>query len=845
MRGWLALSLVPSRPHHSSSIILLFIIQALFFALLLIAAVPLEAKVESDLDILEKLESIDNVFVWDGSGIHNVGRLQMHVCNWGAFGSYAGDRNWSLISDYPSAQWPANSSIEYLYIAGLWVGARRGGVPVVSTASFEFGEFLPSNDPIDKIYTAFEGMRGGARLPSPPDDDNDGTANEDRLNGRDDDGDGLIDEDFAAIGKQMFACEFTDDDPKALIIRPEHTPLGLFVRQESYQWEEDDYADFIGVEYKIANYRGELLEDVYIGFMADCDVGSRLNDDRHNDDMTGLYEGTVCPRKGEREIPVRISVAYFYDDNGDNGAAPGYFGILFLGHDTDPLGDTAPKQIGFTAYHSFASNLDYEEGGDPTNDFQRYELMSKKGKEESTKSPRDYRMLMSTGPFATIEPEKPLRLQVAFVIGYGLDGMLDAAGNAALTFQGSWFNIDGDQETGKEGKETPLYGPVDPIETDSCDGVDEIKDAVKGEVIWINADCRLEDELWDNSLCFKGDATKSDYQTGVDGKETQVKWLVGSAPPPPNMRVIPGDGKVTLLWDNFSETTPDVSTLDFDFEGYRIWRADGWRRPLGTNELTGPSQELWQILEERDYENGVSPDIEFRKPFSEGGWQYEPLLNVENKDQIIEMFEESLLHSPFDTVPCPPGLANDECDTLEAIARYNLGFEGGLQYYKYVDKTVHNGMHYFYSVTAYDHLLIGGVPIRPNLYGYPSSNFIYTNPLSGAQEAVGFNENEVYVVPNPATTGSMGPWRLEPNQDDATGIKVEFRNLPACQSTVRIYTVSGDLVEVLYHDGSSGSLVWDLVSRNGQDITSGIYLFSVEPDDDSFPRTIGKFIVVR
>jgi hypothetical protein len=74
---------------------------------------------------------------------------------------------------------------------------------------------------------------------------------------------------------------------------------------------------------------------------------------------------------------------------------------------------------------------------------------------------------------------------------------------------------------------------------------------------------------------------------------------------------------------------------------------------------------------------------------------------------------------------------------------------------------------------------------------------------------------------------------------------VEFRNLPACQSTVRIYTVSGDLVEVLYHDGSSGSLAWDLVSRNGQDVTSGIYLFSVEPDDDSFPRTIGKFIIIR
>jgi hypothetical protein len=215
-------------------------------------------------------------------------------------------------------------------------------------------------------------------------------------------------------------------------------------------------------------------------------------------------------------------------------------------------------------------------------------------------------------------------------------------------------------------------------------------------------------------------------------------------------------------------------------------------------------------------------------------------------DEIIQMFEESVLYAPLDTVPCPPGLTNEECDTLEAIARYNLRFEDGRQYYKFVDRTVHNGMHYFYSVTAYDHVLVGGVPERPGAYGDPSSNFIYVNPLSDAQQDPDtFDGNEVYVVPNPATTETMGPWRLEPNQDDPTGIKVEFRNLPACVSTVRIYTVAGDLVEVLHHDGSSGTLPWDLVSRNGQDVTSGIYLFSVEPEDGRFPRTIGKFVVVR
>lgn len=65
--------------------------------------------------------------------------------------------------------------------------------------------------------------------------------------------------------------------------------------------------------------------------------------------------------------------------------------------------------------------------------------------------------------------------------------------------------------------------------------------------------------------------------------------------------------------------------------------------------------------------------------------------------------------------------------------------------------------------------------------------------------------------------------------------------------TLRIYTVAGDLVEVMRHDGSGGdgTAAWNLISRNGQDVTSGVYIFSVEPEDGSFPRTIGKFVVIR
>jgi len=98
------------------------------------------------------------VLVLDGSNIHNVGELQMHVSNWGEFGSRPDvglPYSWG-----PSAQWPAGTGVEYLFTAGLWVGALVDGVPAVSTAAYE-NEFRPSQDARDLIYRASEGDKGG------------------------------------------------------------------------------------------------------------------------------------------------------------------------------------------------------------------------------------------------------------------------------------------------------------------------------------------------------------------------------------------------------------------------------------------------------------------------------------------------------------------------------------------------------------------------------------------------------------------------------------------------------------------------------------------------------------
>ena len=131
--------------------------------------------------------------------------------------------------------------------------------------------------------------------------------------------------------------------------------------------------------------------------------------------------------------------------------------------------------------------------------------------------------------------------------------------------------------------------------------------------------------------------------------------------------------------------------------------------------------------------------------------------------------------------------------------------------------------------------------------GVPASNFVYVEPKSAAAESYEYPRRPIYVVPNPATRESMAAWALDPTNDDPSGVKVEFRNLPHVPGVIRIYTLAGDLVIKIPFDGSNGNgtMKWDLISRNGQDVTSGVYLYSVEADDPTFERAIGKFTIIR
>jgi hypothetical protein len=399
------------------------------------------------------------IFVLDGSPVHDVGNLRVHASNWGLIGSMPGGG--LPFSGAPSAEWPKGSDVEYLFAGGLWVGGLLDGVPHVSTSVYEF-EFRPSQDVRDIVYESASGAAGGNRIPSAAaDDDGDGALDEDRLNGYDDDADGMVDEDFAAISDQMLSRQFSDFEPSASQIYPQHVPLNLRVTEESYQFSDPDYDDFVGFTFTITNAGPDIIEDVYLGMFADGDVGPRSHLNYWTDDATG-YQPAIPVNHGAHGVQL-YDFPYWYDVDGDNLQATGYAGIVVLDHPTDPTGATAPVQVGVSSLAVFSGTQSFEDGGDPTNDFERYQLMSSGVIEGPLVTPRDYRVLVSAGPIASVAPGETVKFSFALVVTPRAD--FTHVTRAAEAYHGRWFDLDGNPFTGVDGREHQenWYLPESPV----------------------------------------------------------------------------------------------------------------------------------------------------------------------------------------------------------------------------------------------------------------------------------------------------------------------------------------------------------------------------------------------
>jgi len=152
--------------------------------------------------------------------------------------------------------------------------------------------------------------------------------------------------------------------------------------------------------------------------------------------------------------------------------------------------------------------------------------------------------------------------------------------------------------------------------------------------------------------------------------------------------------------------------------------------------------------------------------------------------------------------------------------------------FEYTDNSVVNGYPYFYVVCSYD-AETDVESTRSNYKQTLEGTPLPVTPVMGTDD--NWMEN-VQVVPN--------PYRGSAAWEQTYFDKIAFTHLPA-MCNILIYTLAGDHVVTLEHrsmGGDEGTEFWDLVSRNEQEISSGLYIFRVETESD---YVIGKFAVIR
>lgn len=499
------------------------------------------------------------------------------------------------------------------------------------------------------------------------------------------------------------------------------------------------------------------------------------------------YEYAAAPRK----------MSYMFDSEWDSGGPyPGFVGVRFLRACVDP-GGPAEREYIVTASHSWDWN------NDPENDAYKFAYMVDVGTYEEITTAFDWRICPSVGPFedmsgAGIQPNEVLEVRNCFVIGNHRNGLRR------------------------------------------------------------NADQALTD-----SLGFNGKFDDPRQGDEVDD------FVVLSPPKSPLLSAGVQDGTVVLHWDPLINLTdniellPDVSSNDQkDFEGYRLYRAatldqlgDGadlkpWYQSEHPDDVPAPY--LRDLLCWWDKDVNVTSDWHGGEYWKAPG--YNGPGHPTDPDLSDVRYEYNQLNN-WDDMQFAPGTGNRIYEYIDDGDHY-------AHWDKWVDYTEFGGddtwaddydvpepnpprnhFTYYYAVVSFDYGAhpfyneqIGDDPY-PALEGGVRANYVQVTLTTGNRNTL----DDVLVVPNPYIGGV--DWQTR----SVTGIverKLAFTNLPD-RCTIRIYTISGDLVDIIEHNNqTSGTAWWDLQSRNNMEVASGVYIYHIDATELGLGTKIGKFAVI-
>ena len=728
----------------------------------------------------DRQPAIKKTLVDDYWHVHNVGNLGLTITNYGVIGE--GYNN----SDQPSCEYMlhtdnSRNQVEHICYGGLWVGgiSSADGNPHVSTAIIdgvsEVGEkgfeFTNSASASDTIRTRSSLVTSSNFDPS-------------------------------AVSHQDFICTFTDINtivPGTEFQIPDHTPLGLKIRMESYAWNYAYTDAFVIFNYTFYNISSNTIRGIYAGFWADAAVG--------NMNYTSIYEpgGGWDWYDNLNGFDEAYKMGYQFDDDGDDGFAQSYVGIRYLGSS----GKQDEVQANYDQWKwTSDANADFPDYVMPVDDRGRYEVMKGRHTGDYYKTPENggiptqivdnaasWMVVLMAGPLGDLAPGDSLNATFAIVCGlWATKEQSDTdARRLNLRLNSDWAQI------AYNGEDVDGDGKLDPNEDVNGDGILQEEEDVyipendlNGNGVWDAGEPVFGDG--DGILDIQEDVYENLLKGIASGNGIIDRYLLPSPPPSPNLLVEPGDGEVTLYWDNVSELYEDPITRERDFEGYRIYSSP---------------------------KTSDSPD----------------------ENTLLAQFDKDTLNIGYNT-----GFELIQIDTVIQDHHYA---------YRFVNRDLKSGWpgEYWFAVTSYDR----GNPNNnlPSLESSVLENKTYVIVGSPARESE--QQYPVTVFPNPYHAQALWDGSTERER------LIWFANLPA-KSRVRIYSLSGDMVDEFEHDASAytgqdveriqnsggsnqtllpgGLHAWDMISAFDQAIATGLYLYSVENLQTGAVQT-GKFLVIK
>jgi len=849
---------------------------------------------------------------------HNVGKIVLGVNNNGTFGT--GFAAGSLTDPFTgslvaSCQYPKNTNSQYLFAGAFWIGAVVGRDTLVSVGADgwqQTREFFPDESPfgdmeyhsiIDPAKPEFVGA--------------------------------ISEQDFIAVYTDTFTSGVSGIDNDIVDGRP-HQPLYIEVTQRSFAWSYPYAEDFILFDYAIKNIGLEGLSQVYMGVYVDADVNTDGSDEGFDDDVCGFLYSYPNPY-GDCMFDDTVFIAWIADNDGDlegggllSTPVPHVTATRIVRTPSDSLevsfnwwvsNGTTSLDFGPRMKSQNFRDLGFGQLGTPEGDRNKYDFLRNRefdydqvytGTISATNpvwlyppqtiakdisNGYDTRYLLSFGPF-NIEPGQTLPISFSYLAG---ENFHDASypGNAEDNLDDDYDpdayyeNLNFDDMSLNAMWASWVYDNPG-VDSDDDKYFGELRQCCEDSSIidydTISTDPLEVDTIWEYYVCdtfwYKGDGIP-DFQ-GASPPPAPASWSsnqdkYGNPISSVNsLRVYPEVGKIIVRWNGLrSETTRDVFSRMFDFEGYRVYIARDERETsyslLASYDIEDYNKYVLNVLR-NTWELTETPftldslrclygDTVDGSPCNDTLFdptdhpRSNPISVVDDSGDVVTFyfeaqdFNRSILgnDSLNATTPIrkvypdqsyPSSLTPDSADTSE------LTDEGFLKYFEY-EYTIENllpTVPYYVNITAFD-------------FGSPASGLgsletsktnlsVNAYPLSSSDEVEAKNL-EVYVYPN--------PYRINGNyiEDGYEGRdadfyipdrmrRLHFANLPA-KCTIRIYSLDGDLIREIDHDKDASDPTsmhdeWDLITRNTQRIVTGIYYWVVESENGD--TQIGKFVII-